>query len=189
MSRLDKALDLLRHAEFTGTHCIFTSLAVRDFLRAIGVQAEVKSVALIVTATQDGLPLHSLGIGMNALWGEPYEGQNWDGHLIVTVGSEWIIDPTFHQARRAAWSWTPGVAVVERGKSPVWGLYRDVPALPVVTALSDGIPERDDYRFEAIWFAYSRNTAWKNAPDARDPKRRRGLIDEMLAVWRRKEGE
>jgi hypothetical protein len=181
MTNLYSALEFLRGVQFTGNHCIFTSLAVRDFLRRIGIKADVKSVALIINASQEGLPLHTVGIGMNKLWNEPYEGDKWDGHLIVTVPG-FIIDPTFHAVRRSAWGWTPNIMVAKRGSTPRFN--SDIhPDLPVIAAVNEESPEHS-YRFQAVWFSYSRNSGWRNTPDGRDPIRRQDIINEMMNAWK-----
>jgi len=183
-NKLENTLEFLQGIGFTGTHCIFTSLAVRDFLREIGVKADVRSVALIVTAAHQGLPLHRLGVGMNKLWDDPYEGPNWDGHLIVTVPG-YLIDSTFHTVRREAWSWTPDILITKRG-TKLQIKESNYPALPIV-ACASMISPAHQYQFQAVWFSYTRNNGWKTAPDF-EPTRRQGLISEMLEEWRRRHG-
>jgi len=182
-NKLESALKFLQGAGFSGTHCIFTSLAVRDFLREIGIKSDVKSVALVVTAAHQGLPLHRLGVGMNKLWNDPYEGPNWDGHLVVTVPG-YLIDPTFHAVRRKAWGGTPDVAIVKRGTKPTL-LLNDFPKLPVIATKYEHIPEHE-YQFQAVWFSYTRNNDWKTAPDF-EPLRRQELIRTMWDEWERRE--
>lgn len=106
--------------------CLFSSLAVRDFLVAIGFSdATVRTCGLFVrAATKDGEEIHSLGLGLPTP--QDVEGRlNW--HAVCTVPSlNLLIDPTMHQAIRPAWASVlhgmcavpilpqPGILVYER---------------------------------------------------------------------------
>jgi hypothetical protein len=114
--KLQKALDFIARVRFVDPTaeangpgaCIISSLVVRDFLRKIGFEAEVRSVTFLAKATENGKELHSLGIGFKKDLG--IKTRDWDGHLIV-VSNGLLIDPAFPQ--RSAWNWT-GTAVSAR---------------------------------------------------------------------------
>ena len=178
---LTDALEIIKHIEIATAvpnSCIISSLIVRDVMRGLGFPAEVKSVALELTA-QGGtpvLPLYELGVGMNKLTNDPYEGKNWDGHLIVSVPG-FIIDPTFGACRRTSWEWIPDIAVVPRTTTKLT-LAAASRSLPVLALWQEHIDEYN-YDFLAVWAANSFNTEWKKAPDAR-PDRRRELVQDAL---------
>ena len=170
---LKEALDFISVFKFQGKmckSCIFAALTVRDVLRRLGHHAEVRSVGLLIQAARENVPLGMVGVGINALIGEPYTGSNWDGHLVVTVG-DWLIDPTFGNYRRQHWEWIPDVAIVTRDRSK---LIKD--GARVIAQLQAA--ERD-CQFEANWIARGRNTGWRGTPVAR-PAIRRDMIDEIV---------
>ena len=176
-------LQLIAAIQFEGTVCIRASLTVRDFLRRLGYAADVRSVALQVTATVDELHLHTIGIGLNKLWGDPYRGRDWDGHLVV-VTPGWLIDPTFYATRREAWSWVPSVALVRRRTlDRSIGIETEHRLLPAV-AMAEKMQETPQglYRWRAIWAATSSNQKWRHAPEALPQPRRRD-IEAMLATY------
>lgn len=192
MSKLEDALEFLRGVHFENSEgkamnvCILASLSVREFLRRINIEAEVKSVGLIVKATayEANIPLHTVGVGCNKLWNEPYKGKNWDGHLIVAVPG-YIIDPTFGQIRRNAWEWIPDCAVVPRGNKLPPITMDNGQSLPVVAHWQESVIKHN-YRFAATWLAYTNNKGWRDSPDYKDPSRRKAQADEMLAEWHRR---
>lgn len=109
--KLERALDMLGGCNMP-TSCITAALAVRDFLRSIGVTAEVKSVVMdirnpnVMRAGTCGAP-ESVGPSAREMKG-------WHGHLVVVLPNDGIlIDPTFGQFRRPWCEWIPDVAIVE----------------------------------------------------------------------------
>lgn len=170
----------LKAIQFNGTMCILGSLAVRDVLRRLGFEAEVKSVALRIQATafDADVPMHSLGVGMNKLWNDPYKGKDWDGHLVVAT-KDWIIDPTFYAMRRKAWDWIDDVAIVPRDQGNLDILDTDSGVrLPIIAKM---IETGDyNYKFQALWASYSANKGWRGSPDFRDHNRRKILADAIL---------
>jgi hypothetical protein len=178
VSDLQEVLDFLPAVKFAGNCCILASLAIRDVLRRLGHPAEVRSVALNIKAHLDGLPLHEVGVGMNALWGTPYEGKNWDGHLVTVVGDT-LIDPTFYEARRESWSWVPDVAVVPKARRKPPLVNHGLPVLARLETAERG------YEFRADWLAYSRNRGWEKSPDHLRPERRRIIVEQVLDEYRK----
>lgn len=173
---LEDALRAVKHVKFEGNICILASLTIRDVLRRLGFAADVKSVALQVRAWLDDIPLHTLGVGLNALWDEPYRGKDWDGHLIVTLPG-FIVDPTFYCMRRDSWNWTPDVAIVSKKNAKGNGIEATRRILPAIAAWHREMPN-PHYRFEAVWAATG-NKGWLKAPDTK-PERRHDLTEEIL---------
>lgn len=184
-THIENVLDLMRgvHLETAKPNsCILASMVFRDALRELGVPAEVKSVALDINASayDANIGLHSLGVGMNKLIGEPYTGDDWDGHLIVAVPG-YIIDPSFHASRRWAWSWTPDVAIIKRDTPIIHKLPTKHGYLPVIARWLETMPDRDNYKFLAQWASHSVNRGYLQAPDYRDPVRRREPVQQIVS--------
>jgi hypothetical protein len=76
--------------------CILVSLAIREFLEAIGIAAEVRPVATLIRAYEGERQLHSLGIGQ-PLDPSPAPPKKWTGHM-VTIAEGWLIDATLYPA-------------------------------------------------------------------------------------------
>lgn len=183
MTKLSETLELIKAVRFEGNCCILASLSIREVLRRLGFKAEVRSVALELTASayESNVGLHTLGVGMGKLIGEPYIGKNWDGHLIVTV-ENYLIDPTFYNCRRKVWDWIDNVAVVPRCKDKQTLQVRHT-RLPVLATIEEKIPDIENYQFKAVWAANSSNTGWRGSPDFRIPMRRQGFAEEILAEF------
>jgi hypothetical protein len=152
------------HKEDIGT-CIATSLTVRDFLRSLGFSADVKSVVLSQTLTdQGGINTRELLVGGRALVGPdaiPSSGKiGWDGHLVCIMPKErLLIDATFYQMRRDWCSWIPGVVIVPLlGGAWLNGLE-----------VLGGYERHGGYR--SLWAANPSNTKWCSAPAAGDSYR------------------
>jgi len=184
---LEQTLELIKGLHFDGFknggpgYCVLGSLAVRDALRLLGFDAQVKSVACEIKAAagEPSIGLHALCVGMNKLIGDPYHGKDWDGHLIVTVPG-YIIDPSMSSMRRDAWDWVPPTAVVRRQPKIVHTLPTLHGKLPVIARWREDLPDRDNYKFEAVWASYNANQGWRNGPDYRDVSRRRALARDIV---------
>jgi hypothetical protein len=159
--------------------CVLCSLTVRDFLRRVGFDANVRSVATIMRATQDDKELHSLGIGSPEDPRVAPEGY-WTGHMVVLV-DRYLIDTTLYRARRPAWPDLAGMMALpiaapqERGQ-----LY----GLDVITGATIG--GDDGYQFDIAWLDYRKNRSWRRGPDARDRGRREPVVRRMIerfGVW------
>jgi hypothetical protein len=186
MTEFEKALALINGTKLPALkadqagNCIQHALVARDFLRAVGFRAEVKSVAVYVEAYQGDDMLHSVGCGARHLIGhDPNpERMGWDGHL-VTVSEGHLIDPTFYQFRRKAWDWIPDVALLKLKARPretfkFYGASKGCSILAgFVRAAADG------YRFRALWMSTPSNTQWSKLPAAR-LDRRDHIVKEMI---------
>jgi hypothetical protein len=150
--------------------CVLCSLAVRDFLRAIGYQdARVRPAILVVRAKRDDTELHSVGVGVPGKRPEP---GCWNGHMVVTIPSiHWLIDTTVYQAIRPAWPTLSGMVALPCFKRSVLrGEYRLI--------ASAGM-EEGPYLAGIMWFANPRNSSWKDGGDAR-PERRVAVVGTMI---------
>lgn len=79
--------------------CLFTSLAVRDFLVGIGyADATVRTCAVVVRGCRDGTEVWSVGIGVPD---ERHLPDKFNGHAVTLVPSIGLmIDSTLYQAQR-----------------------------------------------------------------------------------------
>src|SRR5215813_888379 len=77
--RLRRALDVLAHHPFTapGT-CITAALVARDFLRAVGIAADVRPVRLVI-GNIDTL------VGLFDDPDDPHPPNEWLGHLVASA--------------------------------------------------------------------------------------------------------
>lgn len=175
----------IEHPDKSKESCVLSSLAVRDFLRAVGfVNAGVRPVAVVMRAFTGDTPLHSLGIGLP---GTPRDDdRRWCGHLVAWVpGSRVLIDTTLYQAIRPQWPDCPRMLALacqdDEDKQPVPGFD-----LPMLTAISLTDSEQSGYAFEACYLDDRRNTSWRQGPDARNRDLRRPVIKAMrskFGVW------
>lgn len=104
--RLHPAYDLVPGAMRGGSKatCLFSSLAVRDFLVAIGFEdATVRGCAVLLRAIDRvGKEIWSVGLGIPGL--EDVDGK-FNGHAVCTVPSlSLMIDTTLYQSIRPAWA-------------------------------------------------------------------------------------
>lgn len=142
--------------------CILMSLIVRDFLRAVGIKAKVRSVTAVIKATdKDGKEIWSVGIGSGEA--EPEPGR-WDGHLVVEADG-WLIDPTIGQARRKYWADLPSMIAMP--------LYKELDSIAGGTATVDGT------RIDLMWFP-RKDESWRTAPDA-GSDRRKWVVDALVS--------
>jgi hypothetical protein len=106
--------------------CLFTSLAVRDFLVQIGYRdATVRGCALMVYADDKlGQQIWSIGIGVR---GQPEIEGKLNGHAVVTVPSlKLLIDTTVYQAQRKYWPDLPGMMALPYYEPHESGLFSAV---------------------------------------------------------------
>jgi hypothetical protein len=166
--------------------CVMCSLAVRDFLLAIGFDdAEVRSVTCFMRAEQAGRELHSLGIGApDRAYGSrevpPDQPDRWSGHLVCTVPSERaLIDTTLYPSKRPAWADAlPGMLVVTYDKPRGRKLYGHRPIAGAEVRDSD----RPDYRFEIVWLDRRDNNGWKAGGDCQQWRRAEAAL-AMRQRW------
>jgi hypothetical protein len=163
----------IEHAAKSKESCVLSSLAVRDFLVAIGfIGAQVRPVAAAMRASRGGETLHSLGIGMPQGAIDDKRPRYWNGHMVVTAES-YLIDTTLFRAARPQW---PGLAgmIAMPAQAPyddlVYGLK------PVAGA---GLPLDSGAMFELLYLDTPGNTSWQNGGDAREPWRRKAAVEAM----------
>lgn len=162
--------------------CILCSLAVRDFLQRIGIEAMVAPVVAVLLATRGDETLHSAGIGVPGTVAAP---RNWNGHMVV-VAERFVIDTTLYQIHRPAWDHLPGMMAVPVDGAPVAPEHRRMWGLDVLTAVGTESEPGDDYRFSLAWLANPTNNRWRNGPDARRDRRRAvvGALAHHFGSWR-----
>jgi len=148
--------------------CVLCSLTVRDFLRSIGIAADVRPVAAIFRAEAKGEVLHSLGMGHPD--SPLVEDGRWNGHLIVVVPGEGImIDTTLYHADRRQWRKAmPKMAAIPYGfpekLKRVFGL-RPFAGL----ALLD--PKDETFEMDILWLDWPQNDVWSSGPDSEEWRR------------------
>jgi hypothetical protein len=159
--------------------CLFSSLAVRDYLVAIGFgRATVRPCGLVMRANDlAGTELHSLGIGIPD---EPARPHKFNGHAACAVPSlNLLIDTTLYQAIRPAWGGAlTGMIALPYGDAEGQTLY-DRPVF------AGGKVLLEDRRFEIRWLDRP-ELRWKREPDyVRSPRRKavtRALV-EAFGDW------
>lgn len=156
--------------------CVLCSLAVRDFLRAVGfVRAEVLPVCTVMWATEGGKDLHSLGMGHPDNWRAGVDRDKWPGHMVVSV-LDHLIDTTLYNANRPVWPQLPGMIAAqrcERARAHWMGLD-----LIAGIALDDS--DRPSYQFTVSWFDTPCRTNWRAGPDC-ERERRKSVVAAMVA--------
>jgi hypothetical protein len=167
--------------------CVLASLAVRDFLRGIGFDAEVRSVCAIMKAVDAcGRELHSAGVGAsNKAYGRKYPDREpdgrWNGHLVVVLPREKVlIDTTlFPLVDRPAWSdlMTGMIALPTQPPSDE-RLY----GLRLITGLNM-INEDDGREFSIAWLDRPANVSWRRKGHDADRWRRRAVVDTLIAAF------
>lgn len=168
----------IEHAAKSKESCVLCSLAVRDFLIAIGcITAQVRPVAVVMRALRGGETLHSLGCGVTQGALDKRSGY-WNGHMIVAVDG-WVIDTTLYRMARAQWPDLAGMLAM-----PIAPPYDDlVYGLRPLTGV--GLPMANDTLFEILYLDAGANTSWQQGGDAREPWRRQAAV----AAMRQKFGE
>jgi hypothetical protein len=166
----------IANADKSKESCVLSSLAVRDFLRAIGYRdARVRPVAFIVRAERNGAEIHSAGIGVPEGGDDRHEHGQWNGHLVATIPSlGWLIDTTLYQIKRPAWPDLPGMVALPVGRKAPAAVY----GLREITGASMVEPA-DNYRCDLLWLANPRNTRYREGGDA-EPYRREPVVAAMV---------
>lgn len=142
--------------------CVLSSLAVRDFLFAIGFKdVEVRPVFVTMRALKGEEVVHSLGIG------EPKRGDakalpgRWVGHMVVVVPSVgYLVDTTLYPAQRPQWPGLPGMMA-----APLFR-FDEGEELFGMKLIAGVRTETPDGAFDALWLDQPWNKAWKKGPDA-----------------------
>jgi hypothetical protein len=160
--------------------CVLCTLSVCDFLNAIGITAQPRSVGLYLQAEQDGKLLHNLGIGIPS---QPPRPGYWLGHLVAVLPHEgYLIDTTLARAKRPAWPNLPGMmAVPIQARPPRRRMYGLRPFTSVTWHDDTGLEQ-----FIA-WLDRPRAQEWQNGPDAVQEWRRVVTVDDMrqkFGVWK-----
>jgi hypothetical protein len=179
-TRLHPAYDELPDRKAPGNSkqsCLFSSLAVRDFLVGIGYKdATVRPCMVVMRSERGGEELWSLAIGAPD---DPDQLDKFNGHAAVIVPSEGIlIDTTLYQAIRPQWhgAVTGMMALALDLKGP--HRVRGLPQLAGMDFKAVG----EDLRFEVAW-GDRPEINWRRQPDATDPQslqRRRRLAKVLL---------
>jgi len=110
----------------------------------------------------------SIGVG----FGSPRRALGWDGHLLC-VADGWFADFSIRQMERLEHDIVMPPALVGPYQPPSWKAERRDGSVTV------------EYRL-------LQNEDWRNAPDWREPKRRRKLAAKVIRVltnWKEKENE
>lgn len=164
----------IEHRDKSKESCVLASLAVRDFLVAIGyVAAQVRPVAAVMRATRDGKELHSLGIGVPQGALDPHP-RYWNGHMVVGLDG-YLIDTTLYRAARPQWSGLAGMLAVPI-QPPLDEDFRAYGLKPI-TAI--GLAYDPDTTFEMMYLDAPANLSWREGGDALDPTRREAAVAAM----------
>jgi hypothetical protein len=158
--------------------CLFTSLALRDFLVAVGYpDATVRGVTSLIRAEDKaGKEIWSVGIGVP---GQPPIDGKFNGHAICTIPSlGFFVDPTLYQAVRKQW----GGALTGMIAGPIFGISGvKVLDRPVLAHAAVELPDRT---VEVFW-ADRPELNWKKDIDfAVKTQRRRNISDELVRMFR-----
>jgi len=163
---------------FSKETCLFTSLAIRDFLVAVGFKdATVRGCTALVRAiTLQDEDIWSVGLGVPDQ--APIPGK-FNGHAVCTIPSiEFFVDSTLYPAIRPYW------------KDALPGMLAGPYQAPY---LSDKIMGRhpiaraemtlDDRKLEVIWLDRP-ELQWKKDIDfAVKSVRRRRIVEEMVRMF------
>lgn len=156
--------------------CLFMSLAIRDFLVAIGYRdATVRGCALYVYADdRQGNQIWSVGIGVPDQ--TPIEGK-FNGHATVFVPSiNLMIDPTVYQAGRPQYFGDlPGMIAVPTYE-PQHGGMRKLYNLPIFSHVTSIAEDRD---VSVVWLDRP-DLPWKKSEDFRVRNSRRIAVTKAL---------
>jgi len=183
---LHPAFDQLIGAGVSARLCITCSLTVRDFLAELGFRSRTVSVGFMIWASERGVDLHSIGIGMAGILAAQgaavtnYRHDGWDGHMVTLVSDSQgtvLVDPTLMQARRPAWPDLPAMIATDALPPAARPRYLDHPVL----ATTDDRDDARGYAVRMMWIANPRNKAWRGSPAALMPERRE-VLSRMLQV-------
>lgn len=162
--------------------CVLCALTVRDFLREIGLPANVAPVALVMWANEHGEQLHSLGVGA------PHDREvlpgRWCGHL-VTVVNNWLIDTVLYQSQRPQWDGLPGMMALKllpRAQRHTLPIYPDH---PIIAGMHASEPDRPTYEFAITWLDNPKNRSWSEGPDARNIDLRAPVVQHLATEFGR----
>jgi hypothetical protein len=167
--------------------CVLASLAVRDFLEAIGIEAHVRPVATAIRALEGDTPLHSLGIG-KPLDPRPAPPGLWSGHMVV-IAQDWLIDTTLYQCvDRPAWrgNLSPMIAVKVDPEAPVTippelGERQGLQNLAATFLMHEDEDNPGyNYIFGQVWYDVPDNTGWRTGPDATHRNRRIKVVRRLV---------
>lgn len=147
--------------------CILCSLTVRDFLRACGIAAEVRSVAAFIFIVEPGKPLARLMIGADDTVAKP---GIWPGHMVVTAEG-FLIDTTMHGIDHPRVR-CPRMAAVPLAKT-------NQPVVNGHAVIADFSVKTRDLGLQITWLDRSEND-WRQQPDACAKKHRRKVLAKLL---------
>lgn len=154
--------------------CLFMSLAVRDFLVAIGyADATVRSCFLYIGAEDHaGKALWSLGLGAP---GERPIAEKFNAHAVCTVPSlSLLIDTTIYQAIRPQWADSIGgmAAITYHKPWPNQTIY----GRPSIAGCETVLPDR---KVAMLWLDRP-EVPWKRSIDFRQRNDRRRFVSKAL---------
>ena len=148
--------------------CLFTSLAIRDFLVQIGYRdATVRGCALYVYADdRQGNQIWSVGIGVPDQ--APIEGK-FNGHAVVVIPSlNLLIDSTVYQAQRKHFGDLNGMIAVPYYE-PQHGGIQKLYGLKIFSHVTAQLDDRD---VNVVWLDRP-ELNWKKSEDFRIRNNRR----------------
>lgn len=183
---LHSAFDKIIQPGKSKESCVLVSLAIRDFLWAVGFKdARVTTVYLAIKALdRDGNEIHSLGVGDHdrVPTHDPHPPRDtqsrWNGHMVVTVPSAgYLIDATMFHMKRSAWQdGLPGMMAVPLGPTGGDRLFGHDVLVNIRAEQGDGS------RLFLLWLDQP-NPRWRGAPDT-DKDRRRSVVRALLKRYR-----
>jgi hypothetical protein len=162
--------------------CIVLSLAVRDFLRGLGFNAQVRTVGLQFVAKEHGQWLPGLTVGGRWFRGERPAPGGWDGHMVATLPETGLlIDASLGEHRQAAWHWIPDVVI-----TPLLKTRELVPCAGRELRVLASIEQQagDETLSGAMWLAHQ-NDKWRGATAQ---ARRAPIVTALAEAFKRRAG-
>lgn len=171
----------------TYARCILTSLAIREFLRGRGFEAEVESVILDVSRRRGDVLDFPITMGI----GQPDKALGLNGiHVVAVVqldDRKWIIDGSVRQTyREGRWIMPPEVVVAEVSSAlSSITIDEDYVQLGFSPMARCDLPQGDDSSLRLLWLGkQGYQSPWQGSPDA-DPDRAAKISKRLNAAWQR----
>jgi hypothetical protein len=159
--------------------CILTSNALRHVLIGMGGDAKIVRVTCGIFPEDRKYYGAVLGSDGDGTFRPAAEPGMWKGHVVVTLGREWLLDPTLDQANKPEWP-------------------EDICVHPVAVRLDEQFWQLEErpWQHHTMFFKsgtttfrynlYHKQTGFLNAGDAR-PSHWRPVADLMLAMMQSEE--